>query len=156
MRSWHKSVAASGLVLLALTAVACTTGGTAAPTTGATSPTVSEAWVRPPQGMDRPAAGYMIITGGSSADALLSVSTTAAGMVEIHETTVDASGMAGMHPIPRLDVPAGGRVELRPGGYHLMLMQVVEGAIEVGKTVELRLTFEKAGEIVVQAEVLAG
>ena len=118
--------------------------------------TVTDPWVRPPQGMDRPAAGYMVIVGGDAADALVGVTTAAAGMVEIHETTTDASGMSGMHQVTRLDIPAGGRVELKPGGYHLMLMQVVEGAIEVGQTIELELTFEKIGKVVVEAEVRAG
>jgi hypothetical protein len=150
-RSWHSVLAFVAVAVLAASAVACTSGATPAP-----SLSISGAWVRPPQGMDRPAAGYLVITGGSQADALLSATTPAAMMVEIHETTTDASGMTGMHPIERLEIPARGSVTLQPGGYHLMLMQVVEGAVEVGKTVELRLTFEKAGEIVVQAEVRAG
>lgn len=106
--------------------------------------------------MDRPAAGYMVITGGAEADALLSARSAAAMMVEIHETTTDASGMTGMHPIGRLEVPAGATVELMAGGYHLMFMQVTAGAIEVGMTIEIELTFEKAGVITVQAEVRAG
>jgi copper(I)-binding protein len=106
--------------------------------------------------MDRPAGGYLVITGGPTADALLTVTSPAAGSVEIHETTTDASGMTGMHPIPRLEIPAGATVELKPGGYHLMLMQVVEGTLEVGKSVTLELTFEHAGTVVVQAEVRAG
>jgi copper(I)-binding protein len=106
--------------------------------------------------MDRPAAAYLEIVGGPQADALLGVTSPAAATVEVHETTTDSSGMTGMHPIERLEIPAGAIVTLEPGGYHLMLMSVVEGAIEVGKTVELRLTFETAGEIVVQAEVREG
>lgn len=155
-RSWP-SPARLALVLaasaaLVLVGAGCTPG--ASPDTAA-DPTVSGAWVRPPQGMDRPAAGYMVITGGSETDALLSAKSAAAMMVEIHETTTDASGMTGMHPIERLEIPAGGTVELRAGGYHLMFMQVTAGAIEVGKTVEIELTFEKAGVITVQAEVRA-
>jgi copper(I)-binding protein len=117
---------------------------------------IRDPWLRPPQGMDRPAAGYMVIVGGNAADALLSVKTAAAGMVEIHETTTDASGMTGMHPIGRLEIPAGETVTLEPGGYHLMLMGIVEGALEPGKTVELELTFEELGLVVITAEVRAG
>lgn len=149
--SWPRPLAASLVVLLALSAVGCTSGSTSAP-----SLTVSDAWVRPPQGMDRPAAGYMVISGGSEADVLVGVTSPAAAMVELHETSTDASGMTGMHPVGRLEIPAGETVTLVPGGYHLMLMGVAEGAIEVGKAVELRLTFEGVGEIVVQAEVRAG
>jgi copper(I)-binding protein len=112
-------------------------------------PTVTGAWVRPPLGPDRPAGGYLTITGApGSADALVSAS------VEIHETTADASGMAAMHPIQRLDIPAGGTVRLEPGGHHLMLMGVSEPLV-VGETVEITLTFETAGEVTVQAQIRA-
>ena len=151
-RSWRSWLAASALVLVGASLGACSTG----PIAGETGPTVSGAWVRPPQGMDRPAAAYFEIVGGAEADALLGVTSPAAAMVELHETTTDSSGMTGMHPIGRLEIPAGETVILEPGGYHLMLMAVAEGAIEAGKAVELRLTFEKAGAVVVQAEVRAG
>jgi len=63
--------------------------------------------------------------------------------------------MTGMHPIDRLEIPPGGTVSLEPGGYHLMLMGV--GAeLKVGGKIELRLEFEKAGTVVVQAEVRGG
>lgn len=145
-------------LVLAFSASACSSGASSSP--GATTaigaaPVVSGAWVRPPQGMDRPAAGYLVITGGTQADALLSVSSPVAGSVEMHETTTDASGMTGMHPVSRIEVPAGGTVALQPGGYHLMFMGVT-GTIEVGGKVQIDLTFEKAGKITVQAEVKQG
>jgi len=132
----------------------CAAGATTAPS--AAAPTVSGAWVRPPIGADRPAAGYLVITNtGSMADALLGVTSPVAMSVELHETSMDSSGMTGMHPIDRLEVPAGGTVRLEPGGYHLMLMDVGD-EVQVGGTVELRLEFEKAGIVVVQAEVREG
>lgn len=151
-RSWPRSLVrlAFALAALGLALAAC------GPGQANQELTITDPWVRPPQGMDRPAAGYMVIVGGNAGDALLGVTSPAATMVEVHETTTDASGMTGMHPIERLEIPAGETVTLQPGGYHLMLMGVAEGAIEVGKTVELRLTFEDLGEIVVQAEVRAG
>jgi copper(I)-binding protein len=140
-------VAASLALVLSLAGCASGPGGTA--------PTVSGAWVRPPQGMSLPAAGYLVIKGGSQADALLSAASPVAGSVELHETATDASGMTGMHPISRLEIPAGGTVTLQPGGYHLMLMMVT-GQITVGGKVELNLTFEKSGVVTVQAEVKQG
>lgn len=137
-------------LVVALFLVGC---GSGAPTGSA--PTISGAWVRPPQGMDRPAAGYLVITGGSAADALLRASSPIAGKVEIHETTMDSSGMTGMHPTSRIEIPAGGTVTLQPGGYHLMLMAVT-GTITVGGTVQIELTFEKAGTITIRAEVKQG
>ena len=144
------------LVSIALVGVlaGCSSGAaTASP--GVAKPAVSGAWVRPPQGMDRPAAGYLVITGGSQADALLGATSPVAGSVELHETSTDASGMTGMHPISRLEVPAGGTVTLQPGGYHLMFMAVT-GEIVVGGTVQIDLNFEKAGKVTVQAEVKQG
>jgi hypothetical protein len=107
-------------------------------------------------GPDRPAAGYLAITNpGGGADALVSASSPIATSVELHESTADASGMMAMHPVDRIDIEAGGTVKLEPGGYHLMLMGVTRMPA-VGETVELTLTFEKAGDVVIQAEVKAG
>ena len=75
--------------------------------------------------------------------------------VEIHETIPGMSGMAGMRPVERIDVAAGAVVRLEPGGYHLMLMGVGSG-LAADQTVEITLTFENAGDIVVQAEVRQG
>ncbi len=147
MRARLLSVLMSAVVAASL--AACSSGA-------ATAPTISDAWVRPPAGMDKPAAAYMVITNSSGqADALLSVSTPAASSVEIHETSTDASGMTGMHPIARLEVPAGGTVTLAPGGFHLMIMGLTK-PLEVGGKLELDLVFERAGKVVVQAEVRQG
>lgn len=121
----------------------------------AAAPTISDPWVRPPMAADRPAAGYLTIVGGDTADALIAASSPVSGSIEIHETTADASGMTAMHPVERIDIAAGATVRLEPGGYHLMLMELVE-PVEVGDTVEITLTFETAGEVVVQAAVRAG
>lgn len=152
--SWASFAVLSALLFII---AACSSGsGAASASVAPAAPVVSDAWVRPPIGPDRPAAGYMTITNpGGEADALVSVSSPIAMSVEIHETAPDASGMMAMHPVERIDVPAGGSATLEPGGYHLMLMGVTEMPA-VGETVELTLTFEKAGDVVVQAEVKAG
>jgi copper(I)-binding protein len=152
-RSARSLVAVVGLAVVAAVVVsalaACSSGGP-------TAPTISDAWVRPAMGPDRPAAAYMVITNTSGqADALLSVSMAGASSVEIHETTTDASGMTGMHPIARLEVPAGGTVKLEPGGYHLMIMGLTT-PLEVGSKVKLELVFERAGKVVVEADVRQG
>ena len=76
-------------------------------------------------------------------------------MVQLHQTFTDASGMTGMQPVSRLEVPAGATVTFAPGGYHLMFMDVT-GTIAVGSTVQIDLQFEKAGTISVQAAVKQG
>jgi copper(I)-binding protein len=61
-------------------------------------------------------------------------------------------GMMGMRPIARLEIPAGGSVELKPGGYHVMLIDLNQ-ELKAGDKIEITLKFEKAGEIKVTAEV---
>lgn len=122
---------------------------------GASKPTVSDAWVRVPMGADRPAAGYMTIVGGDAADALLAASSPIAMDVQVHETTESADGM-GMQEVDRVEIPAGATVQLEPGGYHIMFMMPDMEQLAVGDSVEITLTFEGAGEVVVQAEVRAG
>jgi copper(I)-binding protein len=57
----------------------------------------------------------------------------------------------GMREIGSLTLPAGEEVSLEPGGYHIMLIDLAK-PIEEGDTVPVTLTFEKAGEIEVEAE----
>jgi len=59
-----------------------------------------------------------------------------------------------MRAVDRLEIPAGETVSLEPGGYHIMLLDLAS-PLEEGSTVELTLTFENAGELVVTAEVRA-
>jgi hypothetical protein len=122
---------------------------------GATAPTIAGVWARPAPVSGNTAA-YLTITGATGqADALLSASSPGADMVQVHEVSTDASGMTGMHPIDRLDIPAGATVTLEPGGYHLMIMGV-KSELAVGGTLQLELVFEHAGKVVVQAEIRQG
>ena len=57
-----------------------------------------------------------------------------------------------MQPVARLEIPAGGSVELKPGSYHIMLIGLKQD-LKAGDTIEITLTFEKAGEVKVTAEV---
>jgi copper(I)-binding protein len=146
-------VAAIAVLLAVVTVAACsTTGGRA---TGTGTLTVTEAWARPSTGMALAGAAYLSITNGTGqADALLGVTTPAAKNPELHETTADASGMMAMHPVSRIEIPAGGTVKLEPGGYHIMLINLT-GEFVAGSTIELTLQFEKAAPVTVTAEVRA-
>lgn len=154
LRCSPRGAFAAALVLVALVA-GCTGTASPSPSTASASIAVTDAWVRPPMGPDRPAAGYLVITSTGGADALIGASSPSAMTVEIHETTAGESGMTGMRPVERIEIPAGGSATLAPGGYHLMLMQP-KADIVLGATVELHLEFEGAGEVVVQAEVRGG
>lgn len=139
-------VVLAGLTLLAL--VGCAAG---TPASGSAI-VVEGAWARPSPMMAGNGAAYMVIRNtGSVDDALIGVASDVAEMVEIHETTMEG-GMAGMHSVEAIPVPAGGSISLEPGGYHVMLIGLKE-QLQAGQTITLTLTFEKAGQITVQAEV---
>lgn len=99
------------------------------------------------------AAGYLkVINHGSDADRLVSVSGEIAGRAEIHEMAVDDDGVMTMRPVEGLDIPAGGEVELKPGGYHIMFLDLRE-AKKQGERFAGALTFEKAGTVEVEFAV---
>jgi copper(I)-binding protein len=88
---------------------------------------------------------------GRTPDAIVSASSDAADAVELHEVVNDA-GVMRMRPVPRIEVPAGATVELKPGGYHIMLLGL-RGDLKPGATVRVRLSLEKAGSMTVEAPV---
>jgi copper(I)-binding protein len=82
------------------------------------------------------------------------------GMEESTETTMaedmgDDMGSMTMQPVDAVELPAGETVALEPGGYHVMLLDLVE-PLEVGDTIEVTLTFESGAEQTVTAEVREG
>jgi copper(I)-binding protein len=136
------------VLMLAVGVAAC--GGSSSSTTG--SITVSDAWVRSPVIIDQPGAAYLVIqNNGAAEDKLLSAESEAAKMVELHES-MESGGMMSMAPVPNIPIPANGKVELKPGSFHMMLMGLTR-PLKTGDKVQLTLNFEKAGKIPVTAEV---
>jgi hypothetical protein len=102
--------------------------------------------------MERAGAAYLVISNDTNtADRLLSATAEVATSVELHETKMEG-GLMSMSPVTAIEIPANGQVELKPGGYHLMLIGLTR-ELTVGESVTLVLTFEKAGEITVTANV---
>ena len=90
--------------------------------------------------------GYLTISSKGGGDRLLSASSPAAGKVEIHRMEI-ANDVMVMRPVDGgLEIPAGGTVELQPGGLHLMFMSPSEPFRE-GEAVPVTLEFEKAGSV---------
>ncbi len=136
---------------LFITALAAVSLGTVAQA-AAPSIAASGAWSRPaPQGGN--GAGFVTLANsGTAGDKLVSVSSPVAGRVEIHESMV-MSGQAMMHPRPGgLAVPAGGKAELKPGGWHLMLIGLKQ-PLKAGESFPATLTFQKAGKVQVRFTV---
>jgi copper(I)-binding protein len=113
----------------------------------------SDAWVRLPAVAGRPGAAYMTIQGGGEATTLLAVSTPAAVRTELHEMKHEG-GMMTMAPLKDIAVPAGQKVELKPGGAHIMLYDLAP-SVRAGSTVPLRLSFAGGKTVEVTAQVKA-
>lgn len=99
---------------------------------------VRDAWVRTAVKGQSGTGAFMKIT-APSGGRLVGVSTPDAGLAEVHEMKMDGDVMR-MRPLPGLDLPARQAVELKPGGYHLMLTQLKQ-ALPVGATVPVTLQF---------------
>ena len=119
----------------------------------AEAPTVEAAWARPTAPGARVGGAFMTLVGARASDRLLAGSSPAAAVVELH-THVMEDGVAKMRAVPAIDVPAGGRVELKPGGLHVMLINL-KAPLKAGETVPLKLRFEKGGEVEVKVPVAA-
>jgi periplasmic copper chaperone A len=97
-------------------------------------------------------AAYLRITNdGKEPDRLLTVSTPVAAKAELHSVT-DDNGVMKMRPVDGIALKPGETVELKPGGLHIMLMDIQSG-LKPGDTFPLTLTFEKAGAKSVSASV---
>lgn len=146
MTKWIRWMLVSA-VLVSMTAVACSEdeGGEAGD-----SISVAEVWGWSPT-PDRGAVYFMVENTGDEADRLVAAASDAAGVVQVHETTM-VDGTASMAEVEGVDVPAGGSVTFEPGGYHVMLMEISE-PLEVGSSIDLTLTFEGAGDVDVTAEI---
>ncbi|CAN7607203.1 copper chaperone PCu(A)C [Rhizobium sp. LjRoot258] len=97
--------------------------------------------------------GYLKLTNaGSTDDKLVSITSERAAKTEVHQMSVN-NGVMTMRPVAGgLVIPAGQTVELKPGGFHIMFMDVAEPFKE-GEMIKATLTFEKAGSVVVEFEV---
>jgi copper(I)-binding protein len=97
-------------------------------------------------------AVYVTLTNaGAQADSLVSASSNAAQTVELHEAK-NEGGVMKMRPVQAIPVPAKGKTELKPGGYHIMLMGLKHD-LKPGENVPVTLKFERGGELRVEAAV---
>jgi hypothetical protein len=97
-------------------------------------------------------AVYVTITNrGAAPDAVVGATSDAAEKVELHETR-NEGGVMKMHPMARVEIAPGGQLEMKPGGYHIMLLGLKRD-LKAGERVTVTLTFEKAGPKTVEADV---
>ncbi|HUO53565.1 MAG TPA: copper chaperone PCu(A)C [Rhodoblastus sp.] len=114
---------------------------------------IEQPWARATPAGATTGAVYLTIENKSAAeDRLTSAASDLAATTQIHEMKV-VDGIMKMREISSgLPVPAGGSVALKPGGYHVMLIDLKK-PLKAGEKVALTLTFEKAGKVEVQAPV---
>lgn len=99
----------------------------------------------------RPGAVFLKIENKGGADKLLSASSGLSNKVELHTHTMD-NGVMKMRPVETIEVPGNAVVELKSGGLHIMMFGV-KTLPEKGSKIPLTLTFEKAGEVKIEAMI---
>lgn len=114
---------------------------------------VDKGYVRLPAVKGQPAAAYFTLHGSGRDMTLISINTEYAIRSEMHES-MRAGGMSSMKPIDHLALPAGGTIEFKPGGKHVMLYDV-NPDIGPGRTMALTFTFGDGTRLSYPALVIA-
>ena len=114
---------------------------------------IGHPWARATPAGAKVAGGYLTIqNGGATPDRLVGVSAEFAGRVEIHEMAVK-DGVMTMRPLSNgVEVKPGDRTEFKPGGYHIMFMELKQ-QLKEGERIKGTLQFEKAGSVPVEFAV---
>lgn len=114
---------------------------------------IGHPWSRATPDGAKVGGGYLSIENtGTAPDRLVSVSAPFAGRSEIHEMAT-TNGVMTMRPLEAgVDVPAGGKVEFKPGGFHIMFMDLKQ-PLKQDERLKGTLTFEKAGTVEVEFKV---
>lgn len=102
---------------------------------------VKDAWIRASVPGQKATGAFMKLTSKAGAR-LVGAASPVAGVVEVHEMKMEGDVME-MRRVPALDLPAGKTVELKSGGYHVMMMDL-KAALKKDSTVPLTLVFQDA------------
>lgn len=97
--------------------------------------------------------GYLSLSNAGANDRLLSASAEVSKAVELHTMTMEGDVMR-MRQVDAIELPAGKKVELKPGGLHIMFIGL-KAPLKQGDKFPLKLKFEKAGEVTVEVNVEA-
>lgn len=111
---------------------------------------IDDIWARTGQ-PGQVSAAYMEIKNKGGADKLVAANCDCAQATELHDVKL-IDGAMKMVPVAGMDVPANGEVKLKPGAYHIMLIGLSRPLV-AGERLPIKLKFEKAGEVTVEAKV---
>jgi copper(I)-binding protein len=116
---------------------------------------IDNVWGRPSPKVATAGAFYLVIgNAGSESDTLLNASSSACGVVELHESYKIEDGVMGMRPVEGgiIEIAAGKKVEFKIGGLHIMCINKLVD-FEPGVVLPLVLEFEKSGVLDVGVEI---
>ncbi len=160
------SLAAAGMLFTAMTGGALAQHSHGQPASAATSPVAIKAgdikvgdivitapWTRATPGGAKVAGGFMRLTNtGKTADRLIGGSLPQAGRFEVHEMAITNNVMVMRQLEKGLEIKPGETVELKPGSFHVMFMELKE-PLKQGAPLKGTLVFEKAGTVSVEYQV---
>ena len=135
----HKSVLAVSLVLASLSVLAQTA-----------AVKVDGAWARATVQGQKSSGAFMSLTAATPLQ-LVGVLTPVAGVAEVHEMKMEGDIMK-MRAVPVLDLPAGKKIDLKSGGYHIMLMDL-KAPLAKGSMLPVTLVFKDAKGVESKVEV---
>lgn len=140
-------------ILIAASVLGCTSDLALAQTYNAGALKIEQPWTRATPGGAKVAAGYMKITNtGAEPDRLVGGALSQAGRFEVHEMKMENGVMQMREIAGGLEIAPGQTVELKPGGYHVMFMELRE-PLKEGDTLKGQLRFQKAGALNVEYRV---
>jgi copper(I)-binding protein len=113
---------------------------------------VDGAWARPTVAGQQGGGGFMTLR-SERADRLLGGTTPLADRFELHTMSMQGDVMQ-MRQVEAIALPAGQKVELKPGGLHVMFIGLKQ-PLTVGSKVPVTLRFERAGEVKVEMTVMS-
>ena len=111
---------------------------------------IDDAWARTGQ-PGQVSAAYMEIENKGAADKLIAANCDCAKATELHDVKMTDGAMK-MVQVPSMAIPAKGELTLKPGSYHIMLIDLKRPLV-AGEKLPIKLSFEKAGEVTVEAKV---
>lgn len=118
----------------------------------AQSVTVHDAWVREPMGGRNVTGAFAVVENtGATPKSIVSASSDVSDKVELHEMKNEGGKMS-MSPVKKMDVPAKGKLELKPGSFHVMLFDVKRKLVD-GEKISLTLTLDDGTKVTTEAQV---
>jgi periplasmic copper chaperone A len=140
-------------LLLAIGMLAGTSGAALAQTYAAGPIKVEQPWARATPSGAKVGGGYMTITNtGTTPDRLSGITLPQAARVEVHEMKTEGGTMQMREVKGGLEIGPGQKVELKPGGYHIMFMDL-RAPFKQGDKLKAQLRFEQAGTVDVEFKV---